>query len=380
MEQLLFGNVATGSAASNLAGSELTWPIIRQGTKLKLGFRPVLLVGDESTEISRNITAMRAAIGILDESSLSGEFSISIDGTERAFTAAGATLTSAGHEYTNGMRAFVTSSDTLPDLLNEDCLLWFVDVSGDDYGLALTQGGAAIITGDAGLGVHSIHQITPAIAFDADGATFQAAINSHADVGAGQTYETATAELLDRSWIVKNGKELLAVPYTIRFNRLRPISFVRLRTNQAGGIWSHEFRMAQAPIAFSDERTEEIHNPPVVTEVTPGGNNGEQDIPERQKVIFDPLYRGSYNLSFGGRLTTLLDRDDGPAEWEAVLNEFIAVSETENFTVENPSSQVGHILFEGDLAGIDQDLIVVTPIDGPPGDSYVTLDLGTWEA
>jgi len=380
MEQLLFGNLATESVSANLAGGELSWPIIKAGSKLKIGWRPVLLVGGELTEIERAVTAMRASIGVLDESATVGEFSISIDGTSRVFTAAGATLTSAGHPFANDDRVFVTTTVTLPANLPPDCLLHIVGAAGDDFGLALSQGGAAIVTGDAGTGVHSIEQVTTAVQWNDDAAAFTIAINSHRDVGAGQTFQAATVELVDRSWLVKFGKELNPVPLTIRFNRLRPISFVNIRTNQQDAIITHEFRMVQAPIAFSDDESKEIHNAPVITELQSGAS-GAQEIPEIQKVVFDPLFRGTYNLEVFGRKTGLLSRDDGPAEFQSALNADIAIAEDDEvFTVTNPLPQQGHIFFDGSLAGIDQPLITVNPIDGPVGDSYVTIDLETFEA
>lgn len=71
------------------------------------------------------------------------------------FTAAGAVLTSNGHGMGDGIRVALHSSNTLPQGLKTGKLYFTVDTDTNTFGLAHEPGGDAIVTSDAGTGVHS---------------------------------------------------------------------------------------------------------------------------------------------------------------------------------------------------------------------------------
>jgi len=73
------------------------------------------------------------------------------------FTASGATLTANEAIFTNGDTVELYNDlDDLPSGLSEKTRYWVRDVSGLNFGLAATSGGAAITTADAGTGVSLI--------------------------------------------------------------------------------------------------------------------------------------------------------------------------------------------------------------------------------
>lgn len=379
METLLFGNIGTGDASDRLTGGSFSWPRLKVGQTAKIGWRPIQTIGGENSEVFRDVVAMRAGIGLLDEKPTSGKFHLSIKDTEQAFTAAGATLTANAHGLSDDDLAFVTSSDELPDLLLEDTLYYVVNATENTFELALSPGGAAIVTGGAGTGLHYVQQVTPAINFDDDGDALALAISALASVGdAGEPYGLPVADGDGKSWIFQLGDGRTETIFTVHFNSLRPISFVLSRRHEAGGIWENELRMVQAPIAFTDQRTEEIHTPPKIEELDEGFTVGENLYPASNKVTFNPLYRGFYVVRRNGLKTRNLDRDDGPTQWQEALQAI--ADEGGVFRVENPTAQIGHVFFEGEMAGIPQDPLIIEPIDGPPGDNYIILDLGEYEA
>lgn len=372
MEQLLFGNLGTNEASDTLGGSDFNWPILHQRESIKLGFRPVQVIGGEATEVVRTITGMRLGIGRTDEAPTARDFSLTIKDSGKDFTVAGATFTSVAHGFEDGNRVFLTTTEALSEELREERPYHIVNKTDDTYELSLTEGGPSIVTTDPGAGVHTAQQVTPAISFDADAETMKAALEELAGIS------EASVELLDRSWLLELNDGFDQVELKAKFNRLRPVSHVRIRATERGGSWIHEIRPQQAQIAFDDDVSFEIHSPPVVSELVAGTTIGEQLVPEKQQVVFDPLYRGIYEIRWKGRKTELLDRDDGPEQWAESIA--VLADEDGSFRVTNPQAQVGLVYFEGEMAGVDQPLLEVHPVSGPGGDPYITLNLGAWEA
>lgn len=79
----------------------------------------------------------------------------SATGAAKAFTAAGATMTSNGHGYSNGQAVRLSTAGTLPTGLSINTTYWIVNTAANTFGLAATAGGAAINT-SGGSGVHSV--------------------------------------------------------------------------------------------------------------------------------------------------------------------------------------------------------------------------------
>lgn len=371
MEVLLFGNLGTNEASESLGGSDLTWPVVKQGEALKIGWRPFQEIGGEATEVKRTVTAMRVSVGRTDDGPTSRDFSLTLNGSGQTFTVAGATFTCAAHGFADGDRVFLITTDALPDELRAERPYYIVNKTDDTFELSAQEGGVAIVTTGAGTGLHTVQQITPAIAFDADAATVQAALESLAGI------TSASVEVVDRSWLVEIDEGFDFFDLKVKFNRLRPVCFVRLRASERSGTWVHEIRPQQAPVALANDVTFEIHSPPQISEIVAGATVGTSRLAEKQEVVFDPLYRGIYEIRWNGRRTDLLDRDDGPEEWAAMLP--VLADPDGTFRVTNPQSQIAHVWFEGEMAGIDQPLLEVYPVSGPAGDPYVTVNLATWE-
>lgn len=379
MEQLIFGNLATQKGHLSLSGPEIVWPDLKQSDTLKIGWRPTQRVSTTEVEVDREIVSMKAGLGLLDESPTSGGISFTIDGTDKVFTADQSTDTvnSTAHGYAAGDRVTLDSTGDLPAELQGVKVFYVINPSQNAFQLSREAGGSAEAFTDNGTGTHSIQQITDEVAADGTDQELEDAINGLNDVGAGLTYGAASVEFTDRSFLITFDKATAEVPISVTMNRLRPVSFARVRAHEQGGIWTHEIRFIVAPIAFTSSSTAELPDPPEISEFQAGTTVGDQLIPEIQKITFNPFFRGTYQLRRNGARSSLLSPADGPTELAAAIEE---LADSDGFfTVTNPSANVGHIQFDGGMAGVDQDPLEVVVVDSPPADRWVTLDLSTWE-
>lgn len=73
------------------------------------------------------------------------------------FTASGATLTGYDHPFADGDQVQLSTTDgDLPASLSTDTPYFVRDVSGNNFGLAASSGGAAVTTTDGGTGTHFV--------------------------------------------------------------------------------------------------------------------------------------------------------------------------------------------------------------------------------
>ena len=171
-----------------------------------------------------------------------------------------------------------------------------------------------------------------------------------------------------------------AITIQIRANRLKPITFARIRQTTVDGVNIYDVRLIQSPLSFTDSSELVLPDPPVMATVRDGGvdSSGTYFWNEIQSLTVPPDFRGTYHLRRNFARTDLLNISDGVEEIEAALNAML-VPENATVRVTNPSGQVAHIEFRGDLHGTNVDLLEVAVFDSPPGDITFTLDLNTAE-
>ena len=184
----------------------------------------------------------------------------------------------------------------------------------------------------------------------------------------------------DGSWIISTGLQEIALSgYSAGglLSELRPVSFVRVRSTQVAGQYRHEVRLVQAPLASTASFELIVPPAPTVSEVQAGGASATTLWPEIQALKIQPTFKGTYQLRRGFKKTRELSVDDGPDEIQDALT--VLADDGGSFSVSNPATHIAHITFNGEMAGIDQELIEVAVFSAPPGDPTVILDLNTAE-
>lgn len=193
----------------------------------------------------------------------------------------------------------------------------------------------------------------------------------------------ASVSVVDGSWIIENaGAEGVSLGLTGAsaagaLAELLPLSFVRVRELLRSGKYQYEIRLIQSPIASTVIFDNIVPPSPYVQEVQEGGTEATTVWPEIQSLTLPPAFRGTYQLVRGFKKSGELSLDDGPDEIKAALD--LIADEGGSFKVTNPKTNVAHITFEGTMAGIPQDEIVVQVFSAPDGDTTFTLDLNTAE-
>jgi hypothetical protein len=173
------------------------------------------------------------------------------------------------------------------------------------------------------------------------------------------------------------------VPLQVAHNRLSPTSFVRVRTYAENGIWIHELRLLQAPVASTIISERILAAAPSVRRIIAGCTSAEglETIltNEVQAVTVSPGFTGTYALKFQGRLTSLLSASDDTSTIDAAL-EGLFTPAGSNFLVTNPEANNAYIEFAGPtLTGLPQELLGVVVGSAGIGDLTFTLDLNTAE-
>lgn len=160
---------------------------------------------------------------------------------------------------------------------------------------------------------------------------------------------------------------------------LFPVSFLRFRVQTVAGKAVHEIRFTQAPLALTTSWAAVVPPEPTITALRDGGSEiGVAEWNEVQRLRIPPEFRGTFQIARGFKKTDLLSVEDGVEEIAEALKKI--ADDDGVFLVTNPTGNDIHIEFSGtSMEGQNQDLLVVSVYDAPPGDPTFTLSLNTAE-
>lgn len=235
-------------------------------------------------------------------------------------------------------------------------------------------GGAKLRFGNSG----GDPETTEAVAYNASADTLKTALT-----GVSGDWTPEEVVLADTAcWLVRFTEQTGASPLQVgTVNTLTPKSLARVRAYLFNGVWWHEVRFIQAPLAFTSVYERILPPPPSVLEVRAGGSDSSSDdiiVNELQELTVPANFRGTYDLAWGGRRTVLLGIQDGPDTIATALNAMWTDGQT-RFNVTNPDVDKALIEFIGPLGDLPQALIVATVKSNPAGTPTLELDLNTAE-
>lgn len=190
----------------------------------------------------------------------------------------------------------------------------------------------------------------------------------------------AKVTALNGSWIISNNGARIVGLHGVSAPgdaALYPTSIVRVREVETNGTYSYDLRLMQAPLASTSSFTPIVPPAPQVERIQGGDSSGTTVWPEIQSLYLSPAFRGVYQIRRGYKRTVELSAEDGPDEIKEALAAL--ADEGGSFEVSNPATNIAHIKFMGDMAGIPQDLLTIVVFAAPEGDATFTIDLGTAE-
>ena len=210
------------------------------------------------------------------------------------------------------------------------------------------------------------------IAHNADGATMLARLRALFT-----TEQIVEAVAVDGSWLVIS--TVLLEGLTVEDNLLSPTSFVRWwYVLQDDGRYLYEFRLVQAPVAFTDQFVTQLPPAPAVRQIQVGDDTGGVLVPEIQELRLDPWFAGVFRLKRDLRRSGLLSVEDTAASIQVAIQSLLTAEEVEDgaeLTVSWPANGQAWITFGGALTGIEQELLEVEVVSSPVADPWVTLGM-----
>ena len=138
---------------------------------------------------------------------------------------------------------------------------------------------------------------TGRLSYSAAASDLQTAINAFA--GVVSTYGAVRVEYSNGSFFMVFGSGLVQVPLMLVNNKLWPVSFGIVTANQVDGIWVHQLRLIQAPVAFSDAGSPVVPPGPSMSEVQAGGTADGTSWNEIQALYLPPSFAGAYAIKMG---------------------------------------------------------------------------------
>jgi len=207
--------------------------------------------------------------------------------------------------------------------------------------------------------------IATAVGPNVKASDLQAAINALSSIG---TYGNVVVSQVDDSFLLVFGTGAAEVTITLVDNKFWPVSFGRVNAHLKDGVWVHELRFTQSPVAFTDASAPVVPAGPSVSRVQGGGSSGDLFWNEIQALYVPPDFRGSYQLKKGDARTALLSKSDGPDQLKTALSVF-----GNGFNVTNPLPNTANIEYINDFQGTGEDLLEVEVFNAPPGDLTFTL-------
>ena len=218
------------------------------------------------------------------------------------------------------------------------------------------------------------------LAFDVTAATLETDLTS-ASLGLG----TVTVEDKNDSFLITfSSEDTVSTVNPVEIepnadNSLFPVSFIRHRTFTYNGMWVHEIRLIQAPVASTDQSSRKLPPQPSITTLQDGSTVDGVVVNEIQELYLPPTFRGLYQIQRGSAKTRLFSIADGAAEVEEALNADGLADEGGVFSVENVENDKAQITFGGDMEGTGHDEMSVVVYSAPEGDLTFNLTLDTIE-
>lgn len=146
-----------------------------------------------------------------------------------------------------------------------------------------------------------------------------------------------------------------------------------------GSGYEYSIDLTQAPVVFSDWAGSELPPAPSVQKIQAGGST--PGTPKLQWPTIQALYvpsdfQGVFQLtrSVKFKRSNILTKDDSVTKIKSVVNEMMA-DEGGNIKVTNPSNNIAHLEFGGDLNGYDIENLGIAVYSSPPPDLSFTLNL-----
>ena len=151
----------------------------------------------------------------------------------------------------------------------------------------------------------------------------------------------------------------------------------------SGGInaslHKYSLQLVQAPVVFTDWTELSLPQAPVVTVIQEGYTDGSgmMRYPTIMSLYVPPDFRGAYQFerTVKSKRSELVSVEDGISKLQLVLSAFMK-DEGAVITVTNPNNNVAHIVFGGELTGINVAALEVFVFASPPADYMFSLDLG----
>lgn len=159
------------------------------------------------------------------------------------------------------------------------------------------------------------------------------------------------------------------------------------RTFLSGGVNGSGYEVAiaflQAPVAFSDWAGSELPPAPTIQKIQPGGRTpGWPPViwPTIQALYVPPDFEGQYQLyrALKFKRSDMLVKSDGPAKIKTVLDNLMR-DEGGVMKVTNPSNNLAHLEFGGELNGYDVQNLEVVVYSAPPPNVTFELNLDNAE-
>ena len=203
-------------------------------------------------------------------------------------------------------------------------------------------------------------------------AALNGAIAALGDVVA--AYGAGSVVWADGSWELRFGAQDAQVPLKVVHNRLWPLSGAIIRPYQVDGLWVHEIRLTQMPVAFTDAVENVLPDPPRLTKLQEGGSADGSTWNTIYELYMPSNFAASYCYTKGLKRSVSLSVTDGAAEIQTALAMF-----GDGITVGNILNSRARIELGGDFAGADQSWLDLEVVESSAGPATFSMPLD-WTA
>lgn len=211
---------------------------------------------------------------------------------------------------------------------------------------------------------------TPAVPWNVGTLALQNAINALPAIV--QEFGSVAVTQSGSSFFFRFGAGAANVALSLVESTLDPACAGMTAAYQVAGQWIQEFRLCQAPVAFTDASARILPDAPSITEIQAGYTDGTYVMDEIQQMTMPPAFEGSYQFRWNDVRSAILSPADDADAIAAALAVFGST-----ITVTNPRDGIARFDFGGDFAGIPEPLLEIVVVDAPEGDLTFSLVLDT---